>query len=204
MQEIRSDQEVVVISREIEPIQAKVADLVIVDERTSKIGSDLKEFVKRAWKKLEERRKFFVGPLNDHIKTINNEFKSIMLPLEEMEESLKAKLMSYMQVEREKQRKEAEEKQAALDKMAEANNLPKVEVKVEEKRTVTSSLGKSWTRKTWAWRISDEKKIPAEYWIIDEKKIGNMVKAFTRTIDGKSTNNLHIEGIEVYQEESVV
>jgi hypothetical protein len=52
--------------------------------------------------------------------------------------------------------------------------------------------------------VSDERKIPKEYWILDTMKLNSMVRAFTKTIDGVNQCSLKIDGIEVYQEESVV
>ncbi len=204
MDEIKQDQQVATISKEIESLQGKVANLIIRDEPSSKYGSDLKEFIKNAIKKLEDRRKFFVQPLNDHAKNINNEFKVLTLPLEDMLEILKTKLEEYIFAQRERDKKEAEEKQKKLDEMAEANGLPKVEVKIEEKRTITSSLGKTFTRKDWRWKVVDLNKIPREYFILDEKRINLEVKAHIKNIQGVSSNDLQIEGIEIYQEETVV
>jgi hypothetical protein len=203
MSEIKTDQQVAIVAKEIEPIQSKVANLVVKDEPSSKYATDLLSFITKAKRRLEERRKFFVGPLNDHVKSINQEFKVLTDPLEEMERSIKDKLMSYMEAERERQKKADEEKQKVLDEMAKKNGLPAVKVETEEKHQVKSAIGSAHTVKRWTWKVTDETKIPKEYWIIDEKKLNNLVKAFTKTIDGVSSCSLKIEGIEVYQEESI-
>lgn len=44
------------------------------------------------------------------------------------------------------------------------------------------------------WRIVDASKIPAEYWMLDEVKIGKVVRA--------SSGTIKIDGIEIYFEES--
>jgi hypothetical protein len=171
---------------------------------SSKFAGDLKDFVKVAIKKLEERRKFYVGPMNDHIKTINKEFATWSYPLETMLETLKTKIGDYIVLQRERDRIAAEEKQKALDKLSKEKNLPKVEVQVEERRTIVSSQGKTFTRKDWAWKVVDLNKIPREFFTLDEKLINAQVKAGIRTEKGVSSNVCNIEGIAVYQKETVI
>lgn len=203
MEDIKTDQQVVVITKEVEPIQAKVDGLVIKDELSSKYATDLLAFVTKAKRRLEERRKFFVGPLNEGVKNINNEFKSLTQPLEEMESSIKQKMMSYMEATRAKAREEAIAKQTAMDKVAKDNDLPAVEVVPEEVRQVKSGIGAVHTTKRWTFKVVDETKIPREYFILDEHKISGLVRAHTKTIHGVSSNDLKIEGIEIYQTESI-
>lgn len=51
-----------------------------------------------------------------------------------------------------------------------------------------------YTRKTWAFEIVDEKKVPKDYWAIDEKALRAAVKAGER----------EIPGVRIYQKETVV
>lgn len=64
-----------------------------------------------ARKKSESARRFLVDPLNQHVKAINEEFKSAAAPLEEADQVVRAKVISYQQ---EQERARAEE-QARID-----------------------------------------------------------------------------------------
>lgn len=51
------------------------------------------------------------------------------------------------------------------------------------------------TRRVWKWKIVDETKIPREYLVPDEVRIGKMVRA--------SEGKIEIPGVEVYQEREI-
>ena len=197
MNEVKQDQEVAVIEREVAPVQERIATLTIVDEPSAKLGTDYLAFLAKALKRLEGRRQFFVRPLVDGQKRINNEFKAMMQPLKQMTDELKAKLLGYRNIVKEEAARNAEK----LNKMAADNGLPAVEAQVDN--SVQSSIGNSYAIKRWVWKITDENKIPRELLMIDEKKINALVKAGTRTIKGVSSNTFKADGIEVYQEESI-
>lgn len=197
--DIRKDQQVQTVEQEIPNITTKAVALKIDSELKSKHANDLLVACKRMFKIAEDRRKFFVKPLNDHIKTINDEFKKLTIPLKEAEDVLKEKLLSYVRVVQAKQRKEQEAKQEItkgfLDSPTAIVEKPKV--------TIDSGLGKSYTKKVWRWKVLDEAKIPRSYWLLDEKKINGLVKAHAKNVHGVTSNDLAIDGIEVFQEEEL-
>jgi len=197
MEDIKQDQEIVVIEREVAPIQQRISTLNIVDEPSSKLGTDYLAFLAKALKRLEERRQFFVRPLVEGQKRINNEFKNMTAPLEQMSSEIKSKLLSYRDIIKEEAAKNAEK----LNKMAADNGLPPVEVTIDN--SVKSSMGSSFSVKRWTWRIKDETKIPRDLLMIDEKKINNLVRAHTKTVAGISSCDFKAEGIEVYQREDI-
>lgn len=197
MDELKNDQEIAIIEREVAPVQERISTLNIVDEGSAKLGTDYLAFLAKALKRLEDRRQFFVRPLVDGQKRINNEFKEMMSPLERMTSEIKSKLLGYRNIVKEEAAKNAEK----LNKMAAENNLPAVEAVVDN--AVKSSIGNSFAVKRWVWKIIDETKIPREFLIVDEKKINALVKAGTRTVRGVSSNTFKAEGIMVFQEESI-
>ena len=198
MEEIRQDQEIRVISKEIEPIQSKVDSLIIKDEPSAKFGTDLLAFIVKAKKRLEERRIFFTKPIFESKKNIDNEFKAIINPLEKMEVEIKIKLLDYRRIIEE----EAKKKQEELNKMAEKNGLPTIEA-ISVDNIVKSSIGSSFIVKRWTYKVIDEAKIPRDMFLLDEKKITNLIRAHTKTIEGISYCDFKCEGLEVFQEESI-
>ena len=197
-----TDNNIVVLEQEVEPIQTKISALVITDERTSKLATDYGAYISTVIKKADDLRKTINAPYEQTIKENNAKF-SFIATLKEMKEQLRLKIMSFFEAERERQAKENVEKQKKLDEMAEKNGLPKVEIKIEEKRTVVSGIGKAHTTRRWTWKIVDEAKIPRDYLSVNEKKISDMVRAHTRTVAGISECDFKLDGVEVFQEETV-
>jgi hypothetical protein len=69
--------------------------------------------------------------------------------------------------------------------------VPPVVVKKEVPKVAGMSI-----RDNWKFRIVDEKKIPREYWKVDEVKIGTFVRG--------SHGKISIPGVEIYNEGSVM
>ena len=197
------DTQLATIEKNIPPIQAKVEALVVKDEHSSKFATDLGNAIKTYRDAAEKRRKFLKEDILRAGKKIDNEFMPAIRLCDELIEKVKEKIHSYIIAHRAEEERAAKEKQERLDKIAKATGLPPVQVEPKPLNGVQSSLGNAFTRKSWAWKIIDEKKIPHEYFILDDKRINFEVRAHTRVINGISTNNLVINGIEVYQEEDI-
>jgi len=196
---IRKDSQVQTVEQEIPNITSKAVALKIDSELKSKHANDLLVACKKMFNIAEDRRKFFVKPLQDHVKTINDEFKKLTTPLKEVEGVLKEKLLSYVRVMQETSRKAQEAKQditkGFLDTPTAIIEKPKV--------TIDSGLGKSYTKKVWRWEIVNFDEIEREYLILDEKKINGLVRAHTKNVHGVISNDLVIKGIKVFQEDEL-
>ena len=77
MEEYRADRDVVAIESRTASIIDRANSLVVQDEPAQKIATDSLSYIKQAYRTLETKRKFFVQPLNDHVKQINNFFKGM-------------------------------------------------------------------------------------------------------------------------------
>lgn len=203
MEDIKQDTEIIVINEKLPSLQSKVEALEVKDEPSSKLMADYCGFMKDAIDKVETKRKFYVGPLNETVKRLNNDAKAITAPLTELLKIGKDKIMAYLNMTREKEKKEAEEKQKRLDEMSKVNGLPSVKVEVEEKHQVKSSIGAVHTSKRWTFELVDFSKVPDDLKLINEVKINNLIRAHTQVIKGVSTCDLKIEGINIYQHEDV-
>lgn len=198
MEDIRQDQEVVVIEKELTPIEVKVNGLIVTDEGSAKLATDYGVAISTYLKKLEERRKFLVQPLVDGQRRINSEFKGITERFEAMKEALKGKLLSYRDIVESK----ARAKQEKMNKMAKENGLPEIE-KSQVENAVKSSVGQSFSTKRWTWKVVDEDKIPREFFIVDELQVNKLMRAHQKVVAGVSSMDLKIEGIEFFQEENI-
>lgn len=117
-------------------------------------------------KRVEELRLFFVKPLNDQVRSINAEFKSVGNPFVEMEAEIKSKMVAYRKIEadkleaerkkaEEKRRKEWEKEQEKLRKQREK------EAEKEKARLAKLELSKK-DQKAELKRIDDEKNAKEE------------------------------------------
>lgn len=200
-QNIQKDQEITLIQKNI-PILTKKAEAVIVkDELTSKTANDIALTLKKMIRQLEDKRKYYVNPLNETIKRINNSFKEKTEPLTKALNIIRDKIQAYMIEQRRKQERERIGKQT---KDAEfLGEQPKPEKQPPAPTQVTSSFGKSFIQKRWTWKLVDIEKVPREYLSLDEKKINAMIRAKTQVVKGISNCDLKINGIEIYQKDSM-
>lgn len=79
--------------------------------------------------------------------------------------------------------KKAEEaaQKAEAEKEAIANKVVEVE---ESPKNVRTEGGLMSTKKVWKFEVTDEAKVPKEFWVIDQKKINEAVKNGERELPG--------------------
>jgi hypothetical protein len=205
---------VVVPEKETQEIQeitsgvVKAAEKVVVDSNEGMLeATDILSWVSNAKKQVEDKRKFLVKPLNDHVKAINEMFKGYMAPLEQADGVLRKKVLIYRQEqerirreEEERLRKEAEAEQKRLEKQAKKEGAappppppPVAPSMPEQAKTVHSGMGSVSTKMVWDFEIVDEVKVPRNFMIVNEKAIRAAVKAGVR----------NIPGVKVYQKEEL-
>jgi hypothetical protein len=192
----------------IESFQEQVATLlkysedriVACDDEAKKATDDIKMMATLS-KTIDERRKEYVGPLNDKVKSINNLFKTITEPLDQADQITRKKVMDYRA---EQESKQAEAKKINQDKIDLARremalngeispdtNTTPVEVPQVAKFT-RGSIGTAGTAKEWKWEVEDFTKIPDQFKTTDDKKI-------LKAIQAKQS----IPGIKAWQEEKL-
>lgn len=203
IQPVASTQEVKELETDLANIKGRAQCLIVQCDEDYASGSETLTWIQNSLKKCEERRKFFVKPLQDHVARINLFFKNFTEPLQGFKDEISTKLLTYRseqeakrQAEEERKRKEQErltrkaEKQYEKTGVAVSAPLPIVAVP-EAPKTTFSDLGAVTAKKAWAWSITNEKLIPREYLCIDEKKINAVIRAGIR----------EIKGISIYQKE---
>lgn len=174
----------------------EIAESFVVNADTFDEATDLLGWIAGAKKKLEEQRVFFVKPLNDQVKKINERFKSYAAPLEQADQVVRGKVLGFRQ-EAERQRREeearlrrqAEAERARLAAEAAAQDLPEpppppIPVIPRAPKTVRSNMGTATVKKVWDFEVLDERQVPREFLIVNEKAIRAAVKAGVRNIPG--------------------
>lgn len=176
-------------------LEKKAIDLAVNSDATQVTAVALAGEVKKALKKVEDTRKGYVGPLNEHVREVNALAAEIRAPLERAESALKKQLNTYaaqQELERrkaeEKARQEAAAEQERLNAEAaaagvEAPVVPEV-VTPETVSTVRTASGTAFMQGHWTFEVADMSKVPSEYLMLDEKKVRAAIKTGTRSIPG--------------------
>jgi len=166
--------------------------VVVQDEDSLTAAVDFLGKIATAKKEVDSRRRFFVDPLNQQVKNINDLFRRYGDPLGEADRIVRNKVLVY---QAEEARRVAEEQQKALEEAkAQAEEASKhpteefvpipINIVEEPEKTVRADAGSATTRQVWTFKIVDPSQVPDEYKVVDEKKIAAVVKAGVRSIPG--------------------
>ncbi len=172
---------------------ARVEDLTLATNDLSIIAK-----IKKA---MEEKRKDYLKPLQDHVKAVNETFKTLMTPIEDADRITRDKIRAF-QIEQTRIRQEQEEinrlrleasqKEAVLHngEITEPVNL--VEVSASPPKRVSTDMGSIGQRDNWKWELVDFALVPDTYKMINAGVLTPIVKA--------SKGKVPIPGIRQYNE----
>ena len=195
--ELEADARGEVLDLSLEPV-ANVGELVekaraiIVktqddEERGITLGKSLKE----ALEALDKREDELIGKEQAWVKKVQGWSRPVRRALQDGIDTLKGAINTRRRKIMEEQRRveeEAERKRQQAEKKAEKKGEVFIPPPLA-KTTQTQSGAAGTYRMVKRWKIEDEKIIPREYYVLDEKKINAIVKA-----------GAMIPGIKVYEE----
>lgn len=147
---------------------------------------------------LEEKRKEYIKPLQDHLKGINDTFKMLMAPIETADQITRKKILAFQaeqerirqeQFEINRLRTEAAQKEAALHGGEISEPVQLVEVGAAAPKRISTDMGTVGQRMITKWEVLNFSQVPDEFKVIDSAKVTKLVKG------GGS-----IPGIRVWQE----
>lgn len=151
-------------------------------------------------KSIEERRQFFVKPLNDQVKKINDLFKSLAAPLLEADSAIRSKVSAYRNAQAELARKEqdrlnklAAQQQARLDKKAEQQGVEAPVIAAPIVAAPPKTVGNVTARKVWKWKVVNAAQVPEQYKVVDSVAVNTAVRSGERAIPG----------LDIYEEEQL-
>lgn len=195
--------------------RAKELALAIVDNVTLGHAAEFMLEIKRRRKQWAEWNKPAKQKLDILKRELLDREREIDEPMERAENEILKPAISRFNVEQERRRREEEDRQRAQAKKEEEDRRLAAAQKLEEqgdKEMADAVLdipipvapvvipkheapaGISY-REVWRYRISDESKIPREYLVPDDKKIGGVVRAMK--------GETRIPGVEIYSEQTV-
>jgi len=159
------------ISKGITPIEKKVNELIVKDEVTMLVATDLVSQLRKKKNEIENGRLVLTKPLNDHVKFINGIFNPKYDFVDNLEKVVDGKIKEYRRelekariAEEDRLRKlqeEKNEKDLKKGKTVEFNVAPVVVPSAPAK--VEGKKGAVAFTKFWNYEIEDFKKLPAKY-----------------------------------------
>jgi len=179
------DKAVVALLNEVMRIREWAAKLEVRTEDEAKMATNDLSVMSRLKKAVEEKRREYVDPLNEHVKAVNDAFKFLTGPLAEADKMARDKVTGY-KLEQDRKRKEAEDvNRQAIElarKQAELNHgeftVDVTPVKVPDViKTTRTDVGSSSIVKKWEFEVEDFSILPDQYKLPDMVKIRKVVTA---------------------------
>ena len=176
-------------------MRQKVDVLVVDDDDSAKLATEMGSQISQIIKTLEAERKKTIQEPDGFVRAINTFFRGFRGPLDGMKSAIKKKIGDYSYkkelirrkaeaaAQRERDRQQAELDRAAKEANVEPVKMPTMVVP-RRQEPVRSESGSSSTRYKWTFEIMDREKIPGKYLMPDEKAIQNAVDAGIRDIGG--------------------
>lgn len=195
----QTNERVIAFYKEAIKLQQYAEALVIRSDDDIKVATNDLSIISRLKKAIEEKRKEYVSPINEHLKAVNDAFKGFAEPLNQADSITRQKITDYRK-EQERIRKEQERinqlrLEAAQAEMALKGELMEsvqiVEVAPEPPvhyRAESGTLGMATMKK---WELVDFDLVPPDYKMLNEVLIGKVVRAGIQSIPG----------IRIYEEE---
>jgi hypothetical protein len=200
------------IREELEAVTV-LAATPIVDEASYKRAAETLKSCKALQKKIEGFFAPLVAAANDTVKKIRDEMKRNLEPVLVVDAELRKSTAAWIaEQERQKAAEEhrrateaakarqaaEEQRKAEADFLAEvglADTVPEAPIIIAEAVPEIEKAGIGY-RENWKFIIENEDKIPREYMMVDEKKIGQVVRALK--------DQARIPGVRVYVEKSAI
>lgn len=196
-----TDPEVISFYNEAIKLQEYAQVRVISTAEDLKPATDDLSIIAKIKKALEEKRREYVKPLQDHVQEINNAFKKLMEPILMADTTTRQKILAF-QAEQERIRREQEEinrlrleaaqKEAALNGGVITESVNLVEVAPEAPKRVSTDMGTVGQRDNWKWEVIDFALVPDSYKMINAGVLTPVIKA--------SKGKITIPGIRIFNE----
>ncbi len=174
---------------------------VIESDRDAKDATNDLSMMAQLKKAIEEKRKEYLGPVQQKVKEFNEAFKLLTDPLLDADRTTRSKVLSYHQ-EIDRKRKEAEaiaQEKAMLEAREaalEGREVQAISLPPEQSASpnhVRAEAGMAGKAVNWKFRVVDFSLVPEKYKVLDYVHVGKLVRAGER----------EIPGLEIYPEQSL-
>ena len=176
-----SEQQIQTVKSKVSSLVERANSFIVETIEDVSSASEFLKTIKGMENKVEEKRLEFIQPLNQSLKAINDTFRKLRMPLEQVRKSLSNKILSWRKEEEEKIRKEEERRR----KIQEAHKKAGHEIKeVVELEKVKATIGSTRTKKVWTFEIVDFSKVPDSYKELNSVAVNQAIRTGVREING--------------------
>ena len=155
------------------------SDLTLASEVLTRIAKHLKEW--------EQKRTEIVQPANNFVRSINQMWARLIDPVKSEEARLRMMMSTFRASESERRRKEYQEGLKQVEEVFPGGSpIPEIvaPIPTDSLKHVVTQNGTVHYTNVRKWEVQDATLVPKEYWILDESKIGKLVKAGIESIPG--------------------
>lgn len=202
------------VAKQVESLAESVETFECKDAATYEGGADVLKTIKGLHREVEGQRKAITQPLNDAKKQVMDLFRPLTDTLSQAERTIKQRLVAWKseqdRIAREEQRKaeakaqrERERLQKQADEAAAKGREDRAQTLQDRAASTVAAppppaapkVSGVQTRTVWRFRVVDASKVPDKYKVVDEKKIGGVVRALK--------GDTEIPGVEVWEESTM-
>jgi predicted nuclease with TOPRIM domain len=180
---IDADEQVAEIKFNIDEISKKSTELVVKDNESQTVASDMRIQIKTFQKRLKERLNWFIEPSQTFVKMMKNSFDLIFNKLDSADDNLENKMVMFHE-EQERLLREEQEKLVKKNEKLMAKGKVPVPVPDAIETSVQSEEGKVIFTKAWTFSIEKDTDVPREYCSPDTVKIRQAIQQGIRNIAG--------------------
>ena len=178
--------EVVALEAPRDDLISRGMSIAVNDAGSQKIAGAMLLETRSLIKQIETARLALTGPLNDHVRFINSQFKPLSNPLTQLDTHLSGQITAYRRVLEMERLKEQERLRKKEEKRQPASLLPEVIVPLvrKQEKKIETDGGDLSFMSVPKWEIADYDLIPKEYFILNEAIITKLVKGGIPSIPG--------------------
>lgn len=199
----QTDKAVIALYEQALKLQEYADALVINSDSSNKDATNDLSIISGLKKAIEEERKGYTQPINEHLKAVNEAFAVFVEPLVYAGKITKDKMLAYnaevdrkraMQEEINQQRLEAAQKEMGLTgELSESVNL--VEVTPKAPTTIRTDMGSAGLTACWKYEVTDFALLPDEFKLPDTTMLNSIAK--------KHHDQKQIPGVRFYNEPGI-
>ena len=169
--------EITVLKKEVAPFVKQAKAVEIVDQKSMEAAVTTLTQINRFMDKVTEEKEKVTKPLNQALKAERARWKPIETVAEEAVGIIKGKMSAYQTAEMKRIREEEAKIAASAHKDGIEKSVAKMEGLDRPDAQVSGGVGKVKFKETQTLKITNEKKVPDEFWVIDDKKLLEVLKS---------------------------
>lgn len=167
------------LKKEVELVLYENQEIAVNNKDEYVKAGDVLKLIKNKIKKIEDKRVEYTKPLLDQKKLIDDDFKKMQAPLNELVRKISSVMVNWNIAEQ--KRLDEEQKRIEAEAMAEAkkNKVSEVIVPIinEKIKSTRGDIATSTMIEDYDFELEDITKVPLEYLIVNETKVRGDIKA---------------------------